>query len=237
MNQVEYHGRSILWLDSTLENDKILVEYLVDKIVAGKDFGNHHSQCVSKIMRNIQTEAWQAKYSNPATFVFSIYHALRLKTDVEIGFLLFAQAMELLYFHESQQAFNPDAPFYEKLMFVFHKTYEWEMPEDVARGIGILRNDVAHTGTIAGVTGAYRNENHPNFLITLFEEYEFDKNQLHTNVQNRIFLMSRFEYLMQDVLMRVMGLDQNDLAFNGAPPWNSALFGYDHENRPDWLRE
>lgn len=233
-------NHSILWNDTTLEQDEALVRYLVENIVAGKNVTGHYDKCVEKIMRKIQTEEWQASFPQ-RTHIFSIYYGISIKGVAEIKLSLHAQALELLYFNFASTSknltLNTAAGFDNKLRVVFREVYKWDMPHDTANAIRILRNDVMHTGTIAGVSGAYRNQDDPTKLTQFFEKHGFNKNQLHDDVQNRIHLGHAFSYLMEDALIRTLGLDQEDLAFNGNPAWLAEMFGYDHDHRPDWLRE
>jgi hypothetical protein len=234
------NNHSILWSDSTLDRDRILVKYFVENIVVGKSRPDHYDLCIEKIMRKIQTDEWQATYPY-RTHIFSIYYGISIKSVVEVKFALNAQALELFYFNitntSDRMRFDPEAGFHQKLKVVFHEIYKWNMPLDTAHAIRILRNDVMHTGTIAGVVGAYRNSADPAKLDRLFEKYEFNKNQQNTNMQNRMHLAHMFNLLLEDMLIRSLGLDQDDLAMNGTPPWHPDIFGYDHDSRPDWLRE
>lgn len=233
-------NRSILWSDATLNHDRSLVKYLVENIVAGKDFAGHYEKCIEKIMAEIQTARWQTAFPQ-RTYIFSVYYGLSVGSVFEVTFSLHAQALELLYFNIASTSesltLNTGASFSQKLRDVFKEVYKWSMPQPTADAIRILRNDVMHTGTIAGVTEAYRNPDDPAQLERFFADNGFDNNQLHTNVQNRMHLAHSFNYLMQDMMIRSLGLEQDDLAFNGTPAWRPGFFGYDHENRPDWLRE
>lgn len=232
-------NHSILWNDSTLEQDKALVRYLVENIVAGKRVAGHYDRCVEKIMGKVQTKEWQAAFPQ-RTHVFSVYYGISIKSVAEIKLSLYAQALELLYFNIASTSKNLKldtvASFSKKLSVVFREVYKWNMPQDTANAIRILRNDVMHTGTIAGVFGAYRNQNDPAKLTQFFKKYGFDQNQLHTDVQNRMHTAHLFSLLVMDMLIRTLGLDQSDLNHNLAPIWNSSVFGYDHDDRPDWLR-
>lgn len=238
MTKSKDNNRSILWNDTTLDKDRALVKYLVENIVAGKNVADHYEMCTEKIMSKIQTEEWQAAFPQ-RTHVFSIYYGISIKSVTEIKLSLHAQALELLYFNiastNENLKLNTRGGFDQKLRIVFREVYKWSMPQDTANAIRILRNDVIHTGTIAGVSGAYSNESDPQKLECFFEDYEFNKNQQHTKVQNRMHLAHLFDLLIEDMLIRTLGLDQNDLSFNLAPIWNSIIFGYDHDNRPDWL--
>jgi hypothetical protein len=231
-------NHSILWSDATLERDKALVRYLVEHIVADGLTG-HHERCVDKIMSEVQTEQWQAAFPQ-RTYIFSVYYALSIGSVAEITLSLHAQALELLYFNiastKASLTLNTSASFDHKLRVVFKETYKWSMPQTTADAIRILRNDVMHTGTIAGVLEAYRNPDNPAELERFFANNSFDSNQLHTNVQNRMHLAHMFNRLVQDMAIRTLGLNQDDMAFDGAPAWRPDIFGYDHENRPEWLR-
>jgi len=234
------NNHSILWNDTTLDQDEALVRYLVENIVAGERVASHYDRCVEKIMGKIQTEEWQVSFPQ-RTHIFSVYYGISIKSVAEIKFSLHAQALELLYFNIASAtdgiSLNTGASFDQKLHVVFREIYQWRIPQDTADAIRILRNDVMHTGTLAGVSGAYRNQDDPAKLERFFENHKFDEGQLHTNVQNRIHLAHGFNYLLQDMLVRTLGLDQNDLTFNLSPPWRWDIFGYDHDHRPDWLRQ
>lgn len=233
------NSNSILWSDSTLAQDKALVRRLVENIVAGKNVAGHYDKCVAKIMTKINTAEWQADFPQ-RTHVFSVFYGISIKSVVEIKFSLHAQALELFYFNitstNDHLIYDPKAGFHKKLQIVFEHVYKWKLPNDTSHAIRILRNDVMHTGTIAGVEGAYRFKSDPKRIKDVFSKYEFDKNQLHSDVQNRIHLSHLFNLLVEDMLIRSLGLNQDDLTYNGAPIWNSTIFGYDHDNRPQWLR-
>jgi len=232
-------NHSILWSDATLDSDKVLVRYLVEHIVADGLTG-HYDRCVEKIMSEVQTEHWQAAFPQ-RVYIFSIYYALSIGSVAEVTLSLHAQALELLYFNIASThvglTLNTSASFDQKLRSVFKEIYKWSMPQRTADAIRILRNDVMHTGMITGVTEAYRNPDDPARLERFFVERGFDRGQLHTNVQNRMHLAHMFNRLVQDMVVRTLGLSQDDMAFDGAPAWRPDVFGYDHENRPDWLRE
>lgn len=233
------NNHSILWNDSTLRQDEALVRYLVENIVVGKRVAGPYDRCVEKIMNKIQTKEWQIAFPQ-RTHVFSVYYGISIKSIAEIRLSLHAQALELLYFNIASTSKNlkldTSTSFSKKLSVVFREVYKWNMPQDTANAIRIIRNDVMHTGTIAGILGAYRNQSDPLKLTRFFKKYDFDQNQLHTDVQNRMHVAHLFNLLVEDMLIRTLGLDQNDLSFNGAPIWNSDIFGYDHDNRPGWLR-
>lgn len=222
-------NHSILWSDTTLDKDRALVSYLVENIVAGKSVTGHYDRCVEKIMNKIQTEEWQVTFPQ-RTHIFLVYYGISIKSVAEIQLSLHAQALELLYFNiastNDNLNLNTGLGFDQKLRVVFREIYKWDMPQNTADAIRILRNDVMHTGTIAGVSGAYRNENDPEKLTQFFEGSGFNSNQLHTDIQNRMHLAHAFNYLMQDALIRTLGLNQDDLAFNGNPAWHSDIFGY-----------
>lgn len=231
---------SILWEDSTPSQDEALVKYLIENIVAGTKNGDHFDHCVDKVLQTIRSQQWQATYPQ-RTHVFSVFYGISIKSVVEIKLSLHAQALELFYFNiasaSKHMKFDPEAGFHIKLKAVFQHVYKWKMPLDTAHAIRILRNDVMHTGTIKGVTGAYRNTNDPAKLERFFKKYDYNKNQQRTDIQNRIALAHAFEILVQDALIRTMGLEQDDLAFNLTPAWLNPIFGYNHDKRPDWLRE
>lgn len=229
-----------MWDDTNLAQDKALVKYLVENIVVGKKVPGHYDKCVESIMSKIQTSEWQAAFPQ-RTHVFSIYYGISIKSVTEIKLSLHAQALELLYFNIASTSknlkLNTKLGFDQKLRVVFHEIYKWSMPQDTADAIRILRNDVMHTGTIKGVPEAYRNPDDPKKLERFFADYEFNKSQQRTDVQNRMHLAHLFDLLLEDMLIRTLGLNQNDLSFNLAPIWLSNIFGYDHDNRPGWLRE
>jgi hypothetical protein len=211
---------SILWNMGTAKKDEALLNYLVKKMVVGDEA--HYSMCVHTILQKVRTKTWQSIYVNKA-FIHSIKFADELKSQVEIGFSLYVQALELLYYciAESQDGYNSRAPFDIKFRVVFHHIYGWKLPPDTANMVRILRNNVMHTGTISGID---INDS----ITAYFKKYAPQPNQ-RTEVQDCISLIAAFDYIMNDILMRVLGLKQeNHLNRNGAPAWMSPYFGYIH---------
>lgn len=85
-------SESILWNKGTVDKDEALVNYLVKKMVVGDEA--HYSICVHTILQKVQTNNWQSIYVNKA-FIHSVKFANELKSQVEIGFSLYVQALEL----------------------------------------------------------------------------------------------------------------------------------------------
>jgi hypothetical protein len=190
-------NKSILWNDSVLQNDRVVVAALVDKIVSGGDA--HKLACVDKIILNIQTQNWQKKFRH-RIFVFSAYYALEGQV-VEIKFALYCQVVDAFYYTFTGDPEVGRRSFDYKIRAVFREVYGHEMKSAAANLIRIVRNNVMHTGSIVGMLG--RNKPKDDAAV---EAYRV-KHGHHDEAVALIHIASDSNYLVSEIIVRVLGLE------------------------------
>jgi hypothetical protein len=215
--------KSVLWKDASIDRDEVVVRGLVSKIVIGSE---RHEQCIKDALSTIHTNEWQKKFPN-TTFVHSIqFSHINHSLALEVSFTLKAQALELIYYCISDyiDAYDRNASFDKRLKLVFFHIYGWKMPDSTAHAIRILRNNVMHTGSLGGIYEDKELERH--FKSKYLKP---DDGQKPKRVTQYGGLTRSFEYLMDDMLMRIFGLRQEEhLSRNGMPAWRYRCFGYTH---------
>lgn len=208
--------KSILWEGSTTRGDFDLLHAIAKKIVVGDDA--HRDKCVNKMLDHISESAWQEKYTH-RNFVFSIYYAQGINL-IEISSGLSAQAVDALYFLMTRDVITSSLA--DKLRYVFKEVYGHKMPYQTAQAIRVLRNNIMHTGAIFGIEDASKAEDKQ--ILDEFCDANRPTNQIMSNQQILIGLAGGFSYLMQDLVVRVLGLEWEDLSFNLAPPSRRSYF-------------
>lgn len=216
---------SVLFNDGSSTSDEKLVRDIIERFVVGNEV--KLNECVIKVLSTIRSKQWRLNYPNIA-FVHSINNADKLKSQVEIGFSLYAQALELIYLciSDSTDSYNDRLSFDRKLRVVFMYVYGWKMPSETADIVRIIRNKVMHTGSIMDISTTKQDEKAK--IKKFFAKYHASSSVKMTEVQSRTHLVARFDFLMNDILLRIWGLHQDDLSSNGMPAWMNTYFGYVH---------
>ncbi len=208
------NNKSILWDDSTLQHDEAVVEALVEKIVVGDQ--THKKKCVDKIMATIKTKAWQRNYPQ-RIFVFNILYSLDVHI-IEISFSFHAQVVDALYFTISRDLKARNKRFDDKFNFVFEHIYGRKPTRTTSDALRILRNNVMHTGSINGIPPVIKTEDKRR-LSYVCRKYKLGKSN-----RGATALAAEFDYLINDLVIRVLGLEWDDLSRNGRPPSWSVYF-------------
>jgi hypothetical protein len=207
---------SIIWEGGTTFHDKSTIRSLVQEIVV--DGFGRRDECVEKIMEKIKSPDWQNTYTH-RTFVFSALYISRVEL-VELKLSLATQAIDALYFLLSRDRDTHNLA--KKIRFVFEYVYGYPMPYATSNAIRILRNNVMHTGAIFGINDAM-DEDEKKVLATYCKKNQ-SKSQIMTDKQILVNLTGSFDYLMQDIVVRILGLNWEDLSFNGRPPSKLSIF-------------
>lgn len=207
---------SVLYRDAWLESDEILVTFLVEKLVCWSI--EHKRNCVVKILTRIQQWDWQTIYPN-RVFVFSIYHSLNIQIW-DIKTMLSCQFLDLinhfLSIHSGSQE-SCDFKLKFKKVFSFYHS-EVEISEEAIELMRIIRNNIAHTWLIEWIESKLK-DSEKNSIKKFAEQFNFPSyyHALHS-------FAAEFDYLMEDILLRILGLWWDELWFNLRPPSRSDYF-------------
>jgi hypothetical protein len=206
---------SILHTDNSLAEDYNLIFYILEKNY-GKKLA---SRLTDKIIYNIQSKNWLHKF--PSTyFVFIVEEQCRQNIG-DIKFLWMCQVLDIIYFYE---VFKPSGKSVEELhnprKHGFNKKveklfqYYYEKSIENSEIINIVRNNVVHTGNIDGMIGAFKQKD-----ILKIEDFKVR----HGIDSLRPMAMSS-NLLFFDMFVRSLGLNNEDLSFNGLQPQNLNFF-------------
>lgn len=201
--------KSILWSDATLYEDFVVISRLVDAIVVGDE--KHKSRCVEKIILNIQTTAWQNKYP-VRSFIFLIYYSFFAEVG-DIKAMATCQTLEIIFYLKLGTQGKDN--FKEKVKELYREFYSFDFQEDTANIIRIIRNNLAHAGTIDGIWEKYKP--HDQAAVT-------DYLTAHSELSGIRLIAYSFNLLVNDIVIRILGLDFSDLDQNGLQPFNNKYF-------------
>lgn len=201
--------KSVLYGDkeAAIDYDKNLVSSLVYEFVGGGKDKQFNIKCTEKIINNIHSEKWNKKYkSKHFVHIFDIYSR---ESFVDIKFMWMCEVLEILYFFlcHKGSAKNIEKDFSKKLRKVYKHIYNNEINYKTANVLRTLRNNVAHTGTIDKIKGVLKSKN-INAINGFKKKYK---------ISERMLVVS-FNLLMEDIFMRCLGLDNNEMFINGLPP-------------------
>lgn len=199
---------SFLWKDSDYLNDYNLIYFLVDKIVVGDK--KHKEFCTEKILAKLQEKIWQEKYSS-YNFIFLMQEYFINSKILDINFIMACQVLENMYFY----TFDDDPNFGTKVKNFYNLFFKGQFRKDSKNIIRILRNNVAHSGLIEGV---------PNKLPRELDDINEIKKFLSLEKAGLRALAFETSYLIENIFIRIIGLEDEDLSRNGRPPEYSILF-------------
>ena len=207
---------SILYENALLEDNKKLVTILVDKLVCWSE--QHKRNCVTKIIAKIQEQEWQYMYPN-RVFIFSIYHALDIRIW-DIKTMLSCQSLDLIYhFLCIHTKLTENTKFNLKFQTVFSFYHsDIEISEEAIELMRIIRNNIAHTWLIEWVDSKLKDSER-NSIEIFVKEFHF--HSVHHALHS---FAAEFDYLMEDIILRILGLWWEDLWFNLRPPSRSDYF-------------
>lgn len=206
---------SILHNDNTLAEDYKLVFYILEKSYGKKPA----SELTDKIISNIQSKNWQKKF--PTThFIFIIEEQCRQNIG-DIKFLWMCQVLDIIYFYEifkpsgepAEKLHNPRKHGFDKKVKNLFQYYYKKSIEN-SEVIKIARNNVVHTGNINGIRGVVKQND-----LSKIEDFKVK----HKVDSLRSIAMSA-NLLFFDMFVRSMGLNNEDLSFNGLQPQNLNFF-------------
>lgn len=200
--------KSILWSDVTLYEDFQLIRVLVDNIVVGDN--KHKNACVEKIFLNIQTSTWQNQYP-VRSFIFLIYYSYDISI-FDIKTMFACQALEIIYYLKIGVKRSDN--FKEKVEELYQNIYSLDFKTETANIIRIIRNNVAHAGRIDGIWDK----------LSLNDQIAVTNFLADNNLKNIRSIAFSFYQLVCDMIIRILGLDLDDLDRNGLQPFNSKYF-------------
>lgn len=204
--------------------DKGIASKIILNNVSGSE--QHLIKCKNYIDTMICDSSWRAMYTNNA---FIYLRCLSENSEsIELQFLLSAQIIEILYYFISLKYdfYISDVSFERKIRVVHKYYYGWNMPIITAQAANILRNRVAHTGTVYPISGMRSSEDDDKKKINkVHRDYFYESD-------SKAFLLHfarDINYLVGDMVVRALGLRQsNHLSKNLTPAWYRKQFGYIH---------
>jgi hypothetical protein len=211
-------NKSVLWENSTVEKDRIVVRALVRRAVAGDEA--HKAYCVEKILDTIQTSEWQLKFPGRRLFVFYAYYAESVRV-VEIRSTLYFQFLDALYPYLVSPKKRTERVFARKFSRIFRATYGHEVREETSEAVGLLRNRIMHTGSREGNGFSEADDAKFNALAN---SYATETDQELTIRQYTNMLAADTNNLASEMVLRVLGLQWDDLIRNGASPSRFPMF-------------
>lgn len=203
---MDLNDKSILYNDATLKEDLQIIKQLVDYSVVG-DL-NHKSKCVQKIFSIIQTKEWQEKYPT-RIFVFLAQYSTEIKI-LDVKTMMICGVLEILYYLYFG---NDEKYFKNKIIKLYNKFYALNFNSETAEILRIIRNNIAHLGSIDGIEEKYTNEE----KTTIYSYKKKFKTNLH-------IVSHSFNLLVRDMVIRALGLEFEDLSLNGLQAYNFDIF-------------
>ena len=189
--------------------DKRFISLLVFENLAGGKNDKFRQQCVEKIIKTIHSRKWQKTYKS-SHFV----HLLDVYGEEKFGdvkFILMCQLLEILYFYRCYRGPAKNlhrVGFHSKLESLFLHIYGKDINKKTSNVLRILRNRVAHTGTLEKVKGILQSRD-----INALNGFR----KMHKGRSLRVVAFS-FNLLIVDMLFRCIGLEDTELFWNLTPP-------------------
>ncbi len=220
----DLNKQSVFGGDYTLLQDLHLIVFFVDRLFPRPPEAK--IKVIHKIFRTIQTKEWQTKFDPQETkigYLLQVYEKMQFGSHkiIEISRIQFVTACMLI-----EGVFCPaylkrgsrGSDLHEIVKDLFHELYSdlgVEMSTASAKAIKSIRNKIVHAG---GATGDLYKK------LPKESRDHLDSISLKMTVQHKDFIdyfIAEFEYLFEDMILRMFGLEQEDLAWNGRPAWAS----------------
>lgn len=203
---LDYTSNSILWTDSSPDRDI----FLVTKLLKNARFkGEYLNEALTDVLSTIRSEKWQSKYHDRG-FVFASFYADPIKI-ADIQFTLYSQAMDGLYYLESQDA-NMTSYSHE-FDYLFNLYFDKHLPPVTKSELRIIRNNVMHTATITGIDP--RNKAKDVKSMVKFQVAYYPNE----NYKRAAYFMSRsHNFLASHIVLRALGVREDSFRWNGMPP-------------------
>ena len=203
--------KSILRKDATIEQDYLLIKKLVGHWIVWDK--RHKDSCIEKIKRKIKSQTWQKKYYSKS-YIFCLLYSMDVKVS-DIKAMIFSQVLETLYIFEwwpekmqLKDGKSINTPFDEKLKYIFKKNYSQELNPENADILRIVRNNLAHSIEIEWLRNIQDRDKIKitNFLKKYWKE---------TGLRD---ISISFCYLMEEIILRTLGLENEDFPYNLLSP-------------------
>ncbi|HMP67469.1 MAG TPA: hypothetical protein PKA60_01855 [Candidatus Paceibacterota bacterium] len=214
--------KSIIFDNKTINDDGELMLQIISKCLSTNRTFN--DRCVDKIISNISNLKWQKKFYC-RNFIFLFKNAIYEKIG-DLKFMQMCQILDLLY-HFNNPKITPDHLILKKLedkvAFFEERFYKenfdrknLKFNKETFMVIRILRNLVAHSGLIdMNIAKNIIIDDQKKLLESFLKENK--------NINERILACS-FNYLIEDIFFRSMGLGDDELLANGNPPQYLSIF-------------
>lgn len=167
----------------------------------------------------ISKRKWQSIFKT-RHFVFSIFYGLNISI-VDIRASLHLQAIDAMYAYLADEDDRYEENFEKKIKYLFERVYGHKMQSKSAIIARITRNNIMHTGGIGG-NGLYPKQD--KAVEDCLESLMSDVGQFGTRSRQYLHFVSKLNYLIADMAMRVMGLKWEYQMRNLTPPSRSPIF-------------
>lgn len=213
--------KSVIFENKTINDDREFVSQIISKCLSSnKTFNN---RCVNKIINNISNLEWQKKFYC-RNFIFLFENAIYEKIG-DLKFMQMCQVLDLLYHFNNPEITPHDLGkknLEDKIISFEEKFYKENFDEKIKfnketfKAIRVLRNLVAHSGLIdMNIAQNIIVDHQRKSLESFLKENK--------NINERI-LSASFNYLIEDLFFRSIGLDDKELLANGNPPQYLSVF-------------
>ncbi len=204
----------------SLLQDFNLIIFIVDRLAYCNPEKN--IQSIHKIFRVVRTKEWQNKYDPVIAQMFKMYIEIQSPEflQVEKGRLQLAFACMILdgylypaEFPKRKERKDALKKIIKKIFKEYYGKFGVSMNGGAINTIIDIRNAVTHRGGLANLYDALK-----------FSQEDLKK-MCHSSLSPDQFVdyfVAEFNYLFEDIILRVLGLEQeSDLAWNLRPAWNS----------------
>jgi hypothetical protein len=206
-----------MWNDADDIRDKQVLMAIMEKYgVSGDDY---RRECVEVMYKFISKSKWQSTFKT-RHFVFSIFYGLNINI-VDIRASLYLQAVDAMYAYLADEEDRYEESFEKKIKYLFERVYGHKMQNKAAIIARITRNNIMHTGSIAG-NGLYPKQD--KSVEDCLESLMGDVGQSGTRSRQYHHFVSQLNYLIADMVMRVMGLKWEYQMRNLTPPSRNPMF-------------
>ncbi len=219
-------SKSIIWDDADDIRDKQVLMSIMEKYgVSGDDYKR---ECVEVMYEFMSKSKWQDTFKT-RHFIFSIFYGLNINI-VDIRASLYLQAVDAMYAYLANKEDRYEENFEKKIKYLFERIYGHKMQNKAAIVARITRNNIMHTGSIAG-NGLYPQQD--KSIEDCLQSLMGDIEQYGTRTLQHHHFVSKLNYLIADMVMRVMGLKWEYQMRNLAPPSRNPMFCRANDLRND----